>query len=127
MVVSNEDSDFNELTDYLDERFAGANFTISMDKNELKEILTTKKMIVIKQDFNCCCFKCYCFNCDDECCNEELIKPKTRYFVIKNDIMSVENVIDELIKQDCKTYCDHNFLEFFEKQTDIQYGMSFGS
>jgi len=112
----------DEWFDYLQERFKNAKFVISMDKNELKEILTAEKTIVIKQEFNC-----YCFNGVCECCNEALIRPKTRYFVIKNDIMSVENVIDELIKQDCKTYCNHNFLEFFDKQTDVQFGMFFGS
>ena len=46
---------------------------------------------------------------------------------IKNDIMSVENVIDELIKQDCKADCNHSFLEFFEKKTDVQFDIFFGS
>ena len=119
---ADEDKIFDEWVDYLQERFTGANFTISMDKKELNKILSTEKIIIIKQDFNCYCFDGYC-----ECCNEEIERPKTKYFVIKNDIMSVENVIDELIKQDCKTYCNHNFLEFFDKQTDIQFGMSFGS
>ena len=100
---------------YLGERFKDAKFTICMDNKELKEILTTEKVIIVKQDFSCSCF------------NEELIRPKTRFFTIKNDIMSVENVIDELIKQDCKADCNHSFLEFFEKKTDVQFDIFFGS
>jgi len=114
----------DEWFDYLNERFNGADFTISFDKKELKEILTDKKIIIVKQDFNCYCFNGFC-----ECCNKEIERPKTRFFIIKNDVMSVENVIDELIKQDCKTYCNHHFLEFFEKtkNSDIQFKMCFGS
>ena len=114
---ADEDKIIDEWFDYLQERFAGANFTISMDKKELNKILSTEKRIVIKQDFNCYCF--------DGCCNEE--RPKTRFFVIRNDIMSVENVIDELIKQDCNTYCDHHFLEFFDKKTEVRFEMIYGS
>tara|TARA_B100001094_G_C18142907_1_gene778933 strand:- start:1016 stop:1363 length:348 start_codon:yes stop_codon:yes gene_type:complete len=102
---------------YIEERFKDANFTISIDKDILKDKLTDKKEIVIKQYFFCACYGCGDIN----------NRPPNKYFIIRNDNMTYENIIDELIKQNMKAECDHRFLESFDKETEMQYGMFLGS
>jgi hypothetical protein len=102
---------------YMEARFPDAGFSICIDRDKLKDLLTEDKQIIIKQDFFCRCYGCE--NIDN--------RPPNKYFIINNDVMSYENVIDELIKQNCITDCDHNFLELIVKQTDIQYELCFGS
>tara|TARA_R110000823_G_scaffold307946_1_gene431357 strand:- start:374 stop:721 length:348 start_codon:yes stop_codon:yes gene_type:complete len=102
---------------YIKERFPNAGFDIGIDRDKLTDLLTTDKQIIIKQDFFCRCYGC-----------EDIDhRPPNKYFIINNDVMSYENVIDELIKQNCVTDCDHNFLELIVKKTDVQYELWFGS
>jgi len=102
---------------YIEERFPNTNFTISISLKKLKEKLTDQKEIIVKQHFFCSCWGCQDVN----------NRPPNKYFIIQNDNMTIENVIDELIKQNLTTDCDHQFLEGFDKETDIQYSMFFGS
>jgi len=112
-ILDHYDEDF----EYIQQRFPNAGFGIGIDRNKLKDLLTTDKQIIIKQDFFCRCFNCGDIN----------NRPPNKYFIINNDVMSYENVIDELIKQNCITDCDHNFLEKIEQKTEVQYELWFGS
>ena len=112
-ILDHYDADF----DYIQKRFKDAKFCVGIDRNKLKDLLTTDKQIIIKQDFFCRCYGCGDIN----------NRPPNKYFIINNDVMSYENVIDELIKQNCITDCDHNFLEKIEQKTEVQYELWFGS
>ena len=115
MVKTDEqyDADFK----YINERFPNAKFDIAIDRDKLTDLLTTDKQIVIQQKMNCRCYGCGDIN----------HRPPNKYFIINNDVMSYENVLDELIKQNCFTDCDHNFLEKIEQKTECQYELWFGS
>jgi hypothetical protein len=112
-ILDHYDADF----EYIQQRFPNAKFDIGIDRNKLTDLLTTDKQIIIKQDFFCRCYGCGDIN----------NRPPNKYFIINNDVMSYENVIDELIKQNCIADCDHNFLELIVKKTDVQYELWFGS
>lgn len=115
MVKTDEqyDADFK----YINERFPNAKFDIAIDRDKLTDLLTTDKQIVIQQKMNCRCYGCGDIN----------HRPPNKYFIINNDVMSYENVLDELIKQNCFTDCDHNFLEKIEQKTECQWELWFGS
>lgn len=102
---------------YIDGRFPYAKFDVSIDRDKLKEIITREKQIIIKQDFCCTCWGCKDID----------YRPPNKYFIINNDVMSYENVIDELIRQELVAECDHRFLELITKQTEVQYNLWFGS
>tara|TARA_R110002153_G_scaffold80852_3_gene205093 strand:+ start:170 stop:586 length:417 start_codon:yes stop_codon:yes gene_type:complete len=110
-----------EITDeiaWLDERFKDANFTVSIPKNELDDLLSEEPQIIIKQTFTCACYGCG---------NDINNRPPNKYFCITNDNMTQANVIDELIKQNLECDCDHHFLEGFDQETEIQFLLYMGS
>ena len=111
-----QEQEINDEIAWMDERFKDANFTVSIPKNELDDLLSEEPQIIIKQTFTCPCYNC-------ECCD----RPMNKFFCITNDNMTQANVIDELIKQNLECDCDHNFLEGFDQETDIQFGMCMGS
>lgn len=122
---SDEDTrDYEAEIKYIDKRFPNAKFDISIDVSKLKDKLSDETEIVIKQTFCCGCYLRYEHMLLDD--NSHL-RPPNKYFVIRNDNMTIENIIDELIKQNMTTECDHRFLEGFDKETHIQYSMFFGS
>ena len=115
---SRTSADYEAERQYIEERFPNASFDICIDKDVLKEKLTDERTIVIKQTFTCYCHDPKYTNCD---------RPQPKYFVITNDNMTIENVIDELIRQNMTADCNHRFLEIFQQQTDAQFCIGFGS
>ena len=121
---SDSSRDYEAEFKYIEKRFPNAEFSICIDVSKLKEYLTDEKEIIIKQQFSCGCYLRY----DDMFLDDNThLRPPNKYFIIKNDNMTIENILDELIKQKMTTDCDHHFLEGFEKETDIQWGLCFGS
>ena len=108
---------YQEEFKYIEKRFPDAQFDVSIAREKLTDIITTDKQIIIKQDYFCSCWGCKDVN----------NRPPNKYYIINNDVMSYENVIDELIKQKLVADCDHRFLELITKTTDIQYSLWFGS
>ena len=109
---------FDEDFEFINNRFPDANFTICLKPDELKEKISDEKQIVIKQTFSCYCYDTKYTGVD---------RPQPKFFVITNDNMTVENVIDELIRQNMTADCNHQFFEGFYQATDAQYEMRFGS
>jgi hypothetical protein len=99
----------------IDEIFKDANFSVSIDIDELDELLTDKKQIIIKSDY-----KCYCYA-------NEVRQPE--YFQICGDCITNKYVLEELMKQNLNLNCNHYFIEGFLKSvhSDIQYEIITGS
>ena len=58
MTINEKTEDEYETQfDELNNIFPNANFTISMDIEELDEVVTDKKFIVVKQNYNCYCYE----------------------------------------------------------------------
>ena len=108
----------DEEVDFFNKRFPDAKFSICLRQDELKEKISDEKQVAIRQTFTCYCHDTKYTGID---------RPQPKFFVIKNDNMTVENVLDELIRQNMTADCNHQFLEGFYKHTDAQYELFFGS
>tara|TARA_R100000655_G_scaffold80022_1_gene119440 strand:+ start:1033 stop:1434 length:402 start_codon:yes stop_codon:yes gene_type:complete len=103
------DEEWSEQIDYSVKKFDHAKFVCYIFKDTLQFDFSKEKMVVIKQTFNCSCF-----NNDN--------RPQNKYFVINNNNnLTLEEVIEELIKQGFEAGCDHYFLDDIEQETDVQY------
>ena len=96
--------------------FPDAKFSIGLPIEEMNEILTDKKQIIVKHTFTCYCW-------DNQ--------PKVPvYYHIKCEVMSIKNILQELIRQDTQEYyCNHNHLEGIDetKDSDCQWELFFAS
>ena len=115
-LTPQQEQELNDEIAWMNERFKDAKFSVDIPKNELDYLLSEEPQIIIKQTFICPCYKC-------ECCD----KLPNKFFCITNNNMTQANVIDELIRQNLECKCDHFFLEGFDQETDIQFGLFFGS
>ena len=91
----------------IDEMFPNAKFTIAIDYDDLNELVTEHKNIVIKNTYNC-----YCYDNNPR---------KTDYFFIKTtspEGITYRFLIEELIRQDLCLECNHRFVEGFMKSKD---------
>jgi len=109
---------FDADMDFINHRFPDAKFTICFTPDEIKERLSDESQIVVKQTFICYCHDTKYTGVD---------RPQSKFYVINNAEMTVENILDELIKQNMTVECNHQFLERILKQTDAQYELQFGS
>ena len=118
---TNNDIDSQQIDEdieFINNCFPDANFTICLKPDELNDKISDEKQIVIKQTFTCYCHDTKYTGVD---------RPQPKYFVITNDNMTVENVLDELISQNMTADCNHQFLEGFDQATDVQFELGFGS
>ena len=98
--------------------FPNAKFDIAIQLEDLHEVVTDNKEVVIKNTYSCYCY-------DD--CNRN-----TDYFYItaKNGCkMTNKFIIQELINQGLSLDCNHRFLEGFmkSKNSDCQFEIVVGS
>ena len=100
----------------IDEMFPNAQFTPSIDLDDLDNIVTDKKEIIIQQTFTCYCY--------------DNMNKSPKYFTIKcgeNESLTNKYIINELIKKGLKVNCNHRFLEGFDQLHDNMYLFSCGS
>ena len=100
----------------MNEMFPDAKFSPSIDLENLDNIFSDKKEIIIKQDFTCYCY--------------DNINKRPKYYTIKcgeNESLTNKYIINELIKKGIKVECDHVFLESFDLLKDNTYLFSCGS
>lgn len=132
--MNEEDLDelkYNKLFKDLDEIFPNCPFSISCidDIMELDEVFTKEKIIIIKDD-RASHWNYYYSNIDK---NE--LSQYVNYLVVKqknNKPITLRQVLTEMsnslhYNDDIISGDFHNFLEGFNKTTDIQYVASFGS
>lgn len=132
--MNEEDLDelkYNKLFKDLDEIFPNCPFSISCidDIMELDEVFTKEKIIIIKDD-RASQWNYYYSNIDK---NE--LSHYVNYLVVKqknNKPITLRQVLTEMsnslhYNDDIISGDFHNFLEGFNKTTDIQYVASFGS
>ena len=113
--IADEDELFLEEFRQIDEIFGETDFTVSISLDELDDLITDKKQIVIKCDYICYCYK---------------LEPRnTEYFVINGDRLTNKYVLLELKNQKLCLDCNHCFIEGFYKcdNSDIQFGLRIGS
>ena len=91
----------------INEMFSDAKFNVSIDIDELDDVLSTEKTIVVKQTFTCHCYS----NCNKH----------PSFYIIRGETMSQKYVIQELINQKFKIECDHQFIEGFDKLNETQF------
>ena len=132
--MNEEDLDelkYNKLYKDLDEIFPNCPFSISCidDIMELDEVFTKEKTIIIK-DNRASQWNYYYSNIDknelSQYVNYLVVKQKNnKPITLRQVLTEMSNSVhynDDIISEDF-----HNFLEGFDKTTDIQYVASFGS
>jgi len=132
--MNEEDLDelkYNKLFKDLDEIFPNCPFSISCidDIMELDEVFTKEKTIIIK-DNRASQWNYYYSNIDknelSQYVNYLVVKQKNnKPITLRQVLTEMSNSVhynDDIISEDF-----HNFLEGFDKTTDIQYVASFGS
>ena len=100
----------------IDDMFPEADFTPSVRLENLDDVVTDEKEIIIKQDFTCYC--------------HDNMNKRSKYFTIKcGEHESITNkfIMTELMKQKMKIDCDHRFVEGFYKHKDNIYEIWTGS
>lgn len=109
------DEQYELEIEQIEQMFPNAKFTIAIDIEELDVVFTKQPAIVVKQTYNCYCYKD---------CNK-----KTEYFYISGKNITTKFIINQLIEQGLELDCNHHFLEGFEKvkNSDCQFGICTGS
>ena len=108
-----EYEEYEKNQEQIDKIFPNANFHIDIHLSILDDIFTTKKQIFITHSHNC-----YCYTGN--------YRP-TEFFEIKGDKITYRYIFNELIRQGLNVECNHCFFEGFDKTTNIQYSICFGS
>jgi hypothetical protein len=90
--------------------FSNAHFIVSIEPDELDDIISKENIIIIKVPVYCCD-----------------IHTPTRLYTIKNMVMTQKNVICELILQGLTRTCDHVFLVKIHKITECYFELWFDS
>ena len=106
---------YTEEYKLLKRMFPGANFIISMNIEELDQVLSKKDSIVIKIPYLCYCYK---------------EKPRTTDFIVvrrRGKGITIRNMIEAMVKEDYNPRCAHKFLDLFEKVNDVTFEANFGS
>lgn len=114
--MDEEDERIMRELQIIDDMFPDAKFSPSIDLENLDDIVSDKKEIIIKQDFTCYCY--------------DNINKRPKYYTIKcgeNESLTNKYIINELIKKGIRVECDHVFLESFDLLKDNTYLFSCGS
>lgn len=93
------EEEYDKERELIDEMFHHANFTVGIEMEDLDEVITDKKAIVIKSTYTCWCY-------DNR-------KRKTDYFMVIGECITNKYVLNSLIEQGLNLDCDHNFIEGF--------------
>ena len=95
--------------------FPNAKFCIAIKLDDLDDIISERNNIVVKQDYNCYCYKNF--------------RKKTDYFYIKGQKLTNKFIISKLIEQGLELDCNHCFIEGFYKikNSDCQFEIMIGS
>ena len=100
----------------IDDMFPNAKFIPSINLENLDDIVSDKKEIIIKQNLTC-------YHYDN-------INKRPKYFTIKcreNESLTNKYIMTELIKQKMKIDCDHRFVEGFNHLNNNIYEIITGS
>jgi len=116
---------YEKEMEIINNMFPDAKFSICIDLEDMEEVLSKEKEIVLKNTY--CCF-CYKSDFNPLSMNTTgLSKRPNDYFVIKGDNLTYKYVIQELISQGFDPRCDHSFLEGFQQTSDVQFDICLGS
>jgi len=112
------DSEDEYVKDYKKvlEMFMDAEFNVAIPSNELDDVVSTDKTIIIKHTRSC-----YCYG------DEPL---PTQYFTVEcenHNELTNKYIIHELIKQNLRMNCNHVYLEGFHNLHDNVYETMAGS
>ena len=112
-ILEKTEDEYEKEFELIQEMFPDANFTVSIPIEELDDVVSTEQTIVMKLNYNCHCYSecpkvCDWFNI--RCNTDGKITNRT--------------ILNELIKQNLKLECDHQFIEGFDKTTDVQFEIS---
>ena len=97
----------------LEEMFPDASFTVSIPIEDIDDVVSTENIIMVKCSYKCCCYS----TC-----------PKvSEWFNIRcptDDKITNRTILNELMKQNLKLECNHQFIEGFDQITDIQFDIA---
>jgi len=120
MTTMNEEEQYEEEIKYMEETFPDCKFSICIPKDELDNVISKEKTIILKHGW---------FDYYIDVNNEIKSNWKQNFYVVSCDVMSIRNIINELIKQEIYCEGDHQFLECIkpthvgnETQFDLWYG-----
>lgn len=103
--ISKEDEEkYEEERKQIEEIFGDTKFTIAIPLDELDELLTDKKQVIIKSWYGCYCY-------DNAPRNNE-------YFTICGDNLTIKYILLELKRQNLHLDCNHHFIEGFDKTSN---------
>ena len=106
---------YDKESAYIQSLFPKAKFIISLEYDEIDEVITKKPSIIA-----ICDFKCLCYNKH---------KRNTEYYYIKGKHITNRFIIESLIDQGFEPKCKHRFFEgvLKMKNTDFKYEILLGS
>jgi hypothetical protein len=106
---------YDKESAYIQSLFPKAKFKISIEYDELDEIVTKQPSIIAICDFNCLCYRNH--------------KRNTEYYYIKGKTITNRFIIESLIDQGFEPKCKHRYLEGFlkMKNSEFKYEMLIGS
>ena len=110
LEIEKTEAEYETEYELIHEMFPDANFTVSIPIEELDDVVSIEQTIVIKLSYNCHCYS---------------ERPKfSKWFNIRCNTdgkITNKTILNELIKQNLKLECDHQFIEGFDKKTVAQY------
>ena len=109
------DEQFECEIEQIHNMFPNAQFEIAINIEEMDNLVTDKKFIIVKNTYSCYCY--------DDC------KKNTDYFYIRGENMTYKYVIEQLIEQGLELDCNHIYLEglYKTKDSDCQFEILTGS
>jgi hypothetical protein len=119
--MDTEEEQYEQERKYIEETFPDCNFTIDIPIDELDNVISKEKTIILRHRW-------YEYYIDTDG-NLQSIS-KRNFYVISSNVMSIKNIIHEMIKQDVKCWGDHRFLESIypsSKENETQFELWFGS
>lgn len=123
----NFEEDWNDERTMIEHMFPDAKFAISIRLSDLNDIVSPLDKIIVKQTFDCYCYR--------GIGNAELQEPcqVPKWFPIhcrETGMMTVRHVVNELIRQGMSLDCNHCFLEGITQSSkggDCQFELIIGS
>ena len=119
--MDSEEEQYEQEMKYIEETFPDCKFSICIPKDELDNVISKEKTIILKHDW-------YEYYIDAN--DETQSISKRNFYVISSNVMSIRNIIHEMIKQDVECWGDHRFLESIyptRKENETQFELWFGS
>jgi len=122
----------------IDNMFPGAKFVVSIPLNEMNNVVSDLKQIIVKQTFDCYCYagiptRSQVDNDERRISSGDDGRVVPKWFPIHcrdNEKMTNKHIIQELIRQDMSLLCNHCFLEGFVKSPnggECQFELALGS